>query len=166
MLVGEYMNIVQHPNGLPKQLAFRDNQVTDLLDDFVHYRADTEPGSSGSPVFNDQWEMVGLHHSGVPKRNSQNQILRDATVWTPEHGDFAIDWVANEGARAGRLLALLRNASLAPGHARLRDGLLSAVAPRDGRRVVVRADRPSRSPKPRLCGPSPVPFAGHPARSR
>ena len=28
--------------------------------------ADTEPGSSGSPVFNDQWEAIALHHWGEP----------------------------------------------------------------------------------------------------
>ena len=29
-----------------------------------HYRAPTEGGSSGSPVFNQDWELLGLHHSG------------------------------------------------------------------------------------------------------
>src|SRR5262249_37743080 len=38
VLVEEYVNIVQHPNGRPKQLALRDNQVTDVLADFLHYR--------------------------------------------------------------------------------------------------------------------------------
>jgi endonuclease G len=28
--------------------------------------ADTNPGSSGSPVFNDQWEVIALHHWGGP----------------------------------------------------------------------------------------------------
>ena len=31
-----------------------------------HYSTDTEAGSSGSPVFNDQWEVVALHHSVKP----------------------------------------------------------------------------------------------------
>jgi V8-like Glu-specific endopeptidase len=137
VLVGEYMNIVQHPNGLPKQLAFRDNQVTDLLDDFVHYRADTEPGSSGSPVFNDQWEMVALHHSGVPKRNSQNHILaRNGSVWTEEQGDFAIDWIANEGVRVGRILSFLREARLPDPYKPLRDDLLSTVLSGNGQPPV------------------------------
>src|SRR5262249_29251738 len=61
VLVRQYVNIIQHPQGRPKQVALRDNQVIDLLDDFLHYRADTEPGSSGAPVFNDFWELVGLH---------------------------------------------------------------------------------------------------------
>ena len=28
------------------------------------YLADTLPGSSGSPVLNNRWEVVALHHSG------------------------------------------------------------------------------------------------------
>jgi V8-like Glu-specific endopeptidase len=28
---------------------------------WVDYEVDTEPGSSGSPVFNNKWELVALH---------------------------------------------------------------------------------------------------------
>src|SRR5262245_35340429 len=66
IIVGEYVTIIQHPSGERKQLALRENQVIDVLDNYLHYRTDTSPGSSGSPVFNDQWEIVALHHSGVP----------------------------------------------------------------------------------------------------
>jgi len=31
----------------------------------MHYRTPTEPGSSGSPVFNSNWELVAIHHSGA-----------------------------------------------------------------------------------------------------
>jgi endonuclease G len=65
-VIGENVTIIQHPRGQKKQIALRENQFVDLADPFVHYRADTEPGSSGSPVFNDQWEVVALHHAGVP----------------------------------------------------------------------------------------------------
>jgi endonuclease G len=32
----------------------------------LQYVADTMDGSSGSPVFNQNWEVVALHHSGAP----------------------------------------------------------------------------------------------------
>ena len=51
----ELVNIIQHPNGEPKQVVLRQNRVLDVFDRFVHYSADTAPGSSVSPVFNDQW---------------------------------------------------------------------------------------------------------------
>src|SRR5262249_40047736 len=128
VLKDEYVNIIQHPNGRPKQVALRDNQVTDVLKKYLHYRADTEPGSSGAPVFNDEWELIGLHHSGVPKKNDQGHILaRSGAVWTEDMGDAAIDWIANEGVRVGRILAFLREAPLPDAHKPARDELLSAV---------------------------------------
>jgi hypothetical protein len=72
ILVEEFVNIIQHPGGRPKQVALRDNQVIDLLPGFLRYKAETEPGS---PVFSDQWELVGLHHSGVPRRDGQGNII-------------------------------------------------------------------------------------------
>jgi V8-like Glu-specific endopeptidase len=30
----------------------------------LHYRAPTEGGSSGSPIFNIQWKLIGVHHAG------------------------------------------------------------------------------------------------------
>ncbi len=55
--------IIQHPNGEPKQLVLRNNELVDTPNQFVAYVADTSPGSSGSPVYNDQWEVVALHHA-------------------------------------------------------------------------------------------------------
>ncbi len=60
----ERVNIVQHPRGRQKQIAIRNNEVIGLKQSVVHYRTDTEPGSSGSPVFNDRWDLVALHHAG------------------------------------------------------------------------------------------------------
>jgi V8-like Glu-specific endopeptidase len=59
-----YVNIIQHPAGLPKQVALYHNLVTYADDDRVQYLTDTLPGSSGSPVFDSSWRVVALHHSG------------------------------------------------------------------------------------------------------
>jgi endonuclease G len=88
-IIGDFVTIVQHPRGEKKQVALRDNRIVDELEFFLHYEADTEPGSSGSPVFNDQWEIVALHH---------------ASVATPEHGAGSF---LNEGIRASRILRYL-----------------------------------------------------------
>jgi endonuclease G len=90
VIAGDFVTIVQHPEGQKKQIALRDNRIVDVFDQFLHYEADTQPGSSGSPVFNDQWELVALHHASVPAPEH------------PELGKFV-----NEGIRVSRLLAFI-----------------------------------------------------------
>ena len=60
--------VVQHPKGAPLKLALDTNAVIGLNgnDTRVAYRTNTEPGSSGSPVFDQNWNLVALHHSGDP----------------------------------------------------------------------------------------------------
>ncbi|MCA2217348.1 trypsin-like serine peptidase [Jidongwangia harbinensis] len=112
ILLGESINIVQHPDGRPKQVALQQNELVDRLDDFLHYRTDTAPGSSGSPLYNNQWEVVGLHHSGVPERNADGAIMSvDGTPWTAAMGTAKIKWTANEGARISSIIAWLESAA-------------------------------------------------------
>jgi endonuclease G len=111
--VGEPVNIIQHPGGEPQQVVLRENQIRDVVLDFLHYVADTRPGSSGSPVFNVDWELAALHHAGVPARDDDGRILlRDGRVW---NGDRRwvdqIDWRANEGVRISSIVADLRQRS-------------------------------------------------------
>lgn len=56
--------VVGHPLGGGLSFSLQDNLLLDWDERRVHYRAPTEPGSSGSPVFNDQWELIALHHAG------------------------------------------------------------------------------------------------------
>ena len=127
---GEKLNIVQHPNGEPKQLAIRENQLVDLLENFLHYETDTAPGSSGSPVFNDQWEVVGLHHSGVPHKDEQGRKLAiGGGLWTPEMGEHRIDWIANEGVRISRIIKHVKAQQLEPEAARLRAQMFETSPP-------------------------------------
>jgi len=46
----------------------------------VQYTTSTEPGSSGSPVFNDDFEVVAIHHSGgmLAEPGSGRRYLRNA----------------------------------------------------------------------------------------
>lgn len=123
-VLGEFVNIIQHPNGEPKQLALRENQIVDVLDRFVHYLTDTTPGASGSPVFNDQWEVVALHHSAVPRTDSQGRLLAlDGSVWQPGMGEHRLAWKANEGVRISSVLEALSRLALTGTAARLRDEL-------------------------------------------
>jgi len=91
-IVGEFVTIVQHPRGERKQVALRENRIVDVVDEMLHYQADTEPGSSGSPVFNDQWEVVALHHASVPAADGA-----------------ATGGVINEGIRISQIVGHLRD---------------------------------------------------------
>jgi V8-like Glu-specific endopeptidase len=62
--IGEHVTIIQHPAGGPKQVAITANQVVNVYEHRLQYSTDTMPGSSGSPVFNDAWKVVALHHKG------------------------------------------------------------------------------------------------------
>ena len=56
--------IIGHPFGGGLQLSFQDNTVLDYDSQRIHYRTPTASGSSGSPIFNEQWELIGIHHKG------------------------------------------------------------------------------------------------------
>ena len=104
-LLGDALNVIQHPKGEAKQIVLRSNQLVDLFDHFAHYVTDTEPGSSGAPVYNDEWEVVALHHSGVPRTDAAgNYLAKDGTIWRPGMDTDQIAWVANEGIRVSSLV--------------------------------------------------------------
>lgn len=72
------VNIIQHPQGRFKEIAFRDNQVKAIGPTFVQYITDTDYGSSGSPVLDDWFDVVALHNQRVrdpqaPRRWYRNQ---------------------------------------------------------------------------------------------
>ncbi|QFG26857.1 DNA/RNA non-specific endonuclease [Actinomadura sp. WMMB 499] len=140
-IIGEFVTIIQHPRGDKKQVSLRENKIVDVPERHLHYAADTEPGSSGSPVFNDQWEVVALHHASVPVPEQQ------------ELGGFV-----NEGVRISRVCRAIREAPLSPEQRALADELfarerieqavtasapaavpvpLAAAAPSDGLKLVV-----------------------------
>ena len=131
---GDPINIIQHPRGGLKQIAFRENRIIDIpreVRDFLYYTTDTEPGSSGSPCFNDQWELIALHHSGVPSTDAAGNILkRDKSVWKKGvDPDALIEWIANEGARTSAIVAALQAATLQTEAADLRSKMLGAAPP-------------------------------------
>ncbi|BAH53692.1 DNA/RNA non-specific endonuclease [Rhodococcus opacus] len=123
-VIGEFVTIVQHPRGDKKQIALRENRIVDIPERFLHYSADTEPGSSGSPVFNDQWEVVALHH---------------ASVRAPQHTEFG--GVLNEGVRISRILEYVRAQNLTPPCRDLVDEVLGAERAAPAERPVPDRER-------------------------
>jgi Trypsin-like peptidase domain len=62
--VDDRVAIVQHPNGMAKQVALHNNRVTYANEARLQYLTDTLPGSSGAPVFDAAWRVVAVHHAG------------------------------------------------------------------------------------------------------
>lgn len=64
--------IVQHPQAEPLKLAFDTDSIIGINENgtTVTYRTNTEPGSSGSPCFDINWNLVALHHSGNKAENN------------------------------------------------------------------------------------------------
>lgn len=65
--------VIGHPEGRGLEFSLQDNLLLDYEKPpesmqgrcLVHYRSPTEPGSSGSPVFEQcGWRVVALHHAG------------------------------------------------------------------------------------------------------
>lgn len=67
--MGEPLLILQHPQARPLCLA--PGAVTAVATDqqSIAYSANTLPGSSGSPCFNTDWELVAIHHTGNTQGN-------------------------------------------------------------------------------------------------
>jgi len=111
---GEWLNIVQHPKGERKQLSIRENQLLRKADDVLWYSTDTQGGSSGSPVFNNNWLMVALHHSGVPEtKDGKWQTIDGRDYDKNRDGEDRIKWIANEGIRVSRIVQTLRDSPVA-----------------------------------------------------
>jgi V8-like Glu-specific endopeptidase len=80
--------VIGHPRGGEISFSYEDNELLDYEVDLalavddpspcrIHYHAPTEPGSSGSPVFNASWRSIGLHHKGgtaMPKLNGKTGL--------------------------------------------------------------------------------------------
>jgi endonuclease G len=131
--LGEIANIVQHPDGRYKEVVLRENRLVSRLSTVLHYVADTEPGSSGSPVFNNEWRVVALHHWGGPWR----QQADDQGQPLPRE--------INEGIRTSAIVTQLRQraASLDVAKRALLDRVLAA-----GESASVPATRAVGAPGP------------------
>jgi hypothetical protein len=108
----ERVNVLQHPNGEPMRLGFRNNFVVSGSDERLSYLTDTAGGSSGSPICDDLWFVAALHRGfatipgepvmvwGRPIHQENygtpvNQILADLAA---NHPDLHTEVVAGQAA--------------------------------------------------------------------
>ena len=75
--VDDRVYIIQHPGGQPKKIAFQHNLVRLVDPAKIQYWTDTDLGSSGSPVFDEDWAVTALHHFSVPAPNGDRVAVRN-----------------------------------------------------------------------------------------
>ncbi|WP_181179419.1 DNA/RNA non-specific endonuclease [Methylibium rhizosphaerae] len=157
----EFASVIQHAEGKEKQVALRDNEILKYRasDTMLFYKSDTELGSSGSPVFNDDWQVIALHSAGVAKKNAAGQYLdEDDNIIPVVNGTVdgtRIVWECNRGFRVSSLVKHLRDDAPAavrqsrfiqplfgPGYSDARD-LAFLSLPRPELAVVVPAEKVS-----------------------
>lgn len=73
--LGSRVNLLQHPNGNPMRLGFRNNYVVVGDDTNLSYLTDTAVGSSGSPVCDDSWKVAALHSGSRAIADQNIEIL-------------------------------------------------------------------------------------------
>ena len=78
--VGMRLNIVQHPQGRKKEVVVQQNKLNDVHTNVIHYFSDTDYGSSGSPVFDNRWELMALHHARKLAESANEGIRIDKIV--------------------------------------------------------------------------------------
>jgi V8-like Glu-specific endopeptidase len=86
---GEPALIISYPLGGPLAFSLRDGRVVQVTPNTVVYRSATQPGSSGAPVFDDDWNVIGIHTRRNPdgsKAGFAIDALRDKASRRSVHG--------------------------------------------------------------------------------
>jgi len=56
--------VIGYPEGgTQAMVSFENNRLLEMSESYLRYRTPTAPGSSGSPLFDADWQLVGIHHS-------------------------------------------------------------------------------------------------------
>jgi hypothetical protein len=92
---GALVRVIGHPSG--RGLSLSANKLLDHEPPKLHYRTATEGGSSGSPVFTQNWKLIALHHAG-------------GSAMPKLHGESGT-YEANEGILMQEICSLLKGLS-------------------------------------------------------
>lgn len=108
--------IIGYPSGGEMQFSLQDNRLLDheCRPDAtpnepqcrrVHYFAPTEPGNSGSPVFDDNWNCIALHHGG--RIHDPHQGRKGLRKLNGQNGHYS----ANQGIWMGSIVEATRGSA-------------------------------------------------------
>jgi V8-like Glu-specific endopeptidase len=96
------VNIIQHPSGGAKKLAMHNSKFLSVTSDKINdqvfwYTGDTLPGSSGAPVFDNDWQVAAIHQQAVARVDSESRLLRRDGSLATSLIDPQLDYIANQG---------------------------------------------------------------------
>jgi V8-like Glu-specific endopeptidase len=83
------VKVIQHPQGRSKEISRKKSTIVKETSEVLHYLADTEGGSSGSPVFAlNGTTVIALHHVGSKNYNEgvrMDKIIPHISkyLWSP-----------------------------------------------------------------------------------
>ncbi len=81
---GDPLFIVQHPKRQPLKMALKTNSIISINSNRtrIRHRTSTENGSSGSGCYDQNWNLIALHHAGDPNNANPewNQAVPVSTI--------------------------------------------------------------------------------------
>jgi endonuclease G len=115
VIEGSHLSIIQYPMGGYKKYAYEENVITSIndTDGNIEYTTDTLPASSGSPGFNEAWEVAALHYTGVPAIVEGKWRTKTGAIWDKNTmSDDDIMWIANAGKSISKIVGYLKTLKL------------------------------------------------------
>lgn len=81
--IGDDIFIFQHPNGESKKVSY--HKISNVNRPFLFYKADTDRGSSGSPVLR-KFQLIAIHSKGDEFHRYNKGILVDEILYHLQTG--------------------------------------------------------------------------------
>lgn len=74
----QHIYVIGHPGGNELAVSLYDNALAEYQAPFIRYRSPTEPGNSGSPVFNRKLKPIAVHHRALDeKKLNEGVVLKE-----------------------------------------------------------------------------------------
>ena len=103
-IINDLVNIIQHPEGGEKKIAMPDSVISIWEEkNYLYYQADTRPGSSGAPVFNQVWKVVAMHQAGKSINDGGMVINAVGDVMGAKRGILIGAIIADIRAKGGKI---------------------------------------------------------------
>jgi hypothetical protein len=72
--------IIGHPEGKELAYSLQNSQLQGYAKESILYHTPTSYGSSGSPLFNENWELVGIHRGYQKKSIQKNKNCKQCLI--------------------------------------------------------------------------------------